>query len=83
VELAREHRPDLVLLDVHLPDIDGDEVLRRLRADEVTAGVPVVIVSADATPGQVGALLASGAARYLTKPVRVAALLRVLDELLG
>ena len=83
VELAHEHRPDLVLLDVHLPDIDGDEVLRRLRADEVTAGVPVVIVSADATPGQVGALLAAGAVRYLTKPVRVAALLRVFDELLA
>ena len=83
VELARQHRPDLVLLDVHLPDIDGDEVLRRLRADEATAGVPVVIVSADATPGQVGALLAAGAARYLTKPVRVAALLRVFDELLA
>jgi signal transduction histidine kinase len=83
VELARQHRPDLVLLDTHLPDIEGDEVLRRLRAEDITRDVPVVIISADAAPGQVGAMLAAGAARYLTKPVRVAALLRVLDDLLA
>lgn len=83
VELAREQRPDLVLLDVHLPDIDGGEVLRRLRAEESTRDVPVVVVSADAAPGQVGALLAAGAMRYLSKPLRVGALLRVLDEVFG
>ncbi|MHB8594950.1 MAG: hybrid sensor histidine kinase/response regulator, partial [Acidimicrobiales bacterium] len=52
LELAREHRPDLVLLDLHLPDISGTEVLQRLRDSPETAGVPVVIVSADATPTQ-------------------------------
>jgi hypothetical protein len=49
-ELVRQHRPDLILLDLHLPGIDGEEVLRRLRADPRTADLPVVMVSADVTP---------------------------------
>ncbi|MPY94530.1 MAG: response regulator [Acidimicrobiia bacterium] len=80
--LAREHRPAVVLLDLHLPDVSGQEVLQRLREDPTTATIPVVILSADATPGQVQRLLASGAAAYLTKPFDVRQLLRVLDDLL-
>lgn len=82
IQLAREHRPRLVLLDLHLPDIGGDEVLRQLRDDPVTAGIPVVIVSADATRGEVQRLLAAGAAGYVTKPIDVRELLRLLDDLL-
>ena len=80
LELAREHRPALILLDLHLPDIGGDEVLQRLRDDPITATIPVVIVSADATPGQVQRLLNAGALTYLTKPIDVSDLLRILDE---
>jgi len=80
LELAREHLPALVLLDLHLPDISGDEVLQRLRDDPVTARIPVVIVSADATPGQIQRLLNAGALAYLTKPIDVAELLGILDE---
>jgi CheY-like chemotaxis protein len=54
-ELVRQHRPDLILLDLHLPGIDGEEVLRRLRADPRTADLPVVMVSADVTPGTASA----------------------------
>jgi signal transduction histidine kinase/ActR/RegA family two-component response regulator len=82
LELAREHRPALVLLDLHLPDLGGDQVLERLRDDPETAAIPVVIASADATPGQVRRLLAAGAAAYLTKPLDVRELLRLLDEAL-
>ncbi len=82
-ELAREHRPDLVLLDLHLPDIGGDEVLRRLRDDPQTASIPVVILSADATPGQVQRLLHAGASAYLTKPLDVRELREVLGRLTG
>jgi CheY-like chemotaxis protein len=82
LELAREHHPVLILLDLHLPDMGGDQVLQRLRDDPVTASIPVVIVSADATPGQVQRLLAAGATAYLTKPIHVPDLLRVLDEAL-
>jgi CheY-like chemotaxis protein len=80
LELAREHLPALVLLDLHLPDISGDEVLQRLRDDPVTAEIPLVIVSADATPGQIQRLLNAGALAYLTKPIDVGELLGILDD---
>jgi CheY-like chemotaxis protein len=81
--LARQHQPDLILLDLHLPDIGGEEVLRRLQADPHTAHLPVVVVlSADATPGQIQRLLAAGARQYLTKPLDVTRFLEVVDQLL-
>jgi len=80
LELAREHHPVLVLLDLHLPDMSGEQVLQRLRDDPATASIPVVIVSADATPGQTRRLLSAGAAAYLSKPIDVSELLRLLDE---
>jgi CheY-like chemotaxis protein len=81
VELAREHRPEVILLDLHLPDIPGAEVLRRLRADARTADLPIVIVSADATPSSVERLRVMGADAYLTKPIDVDEFLRVVDRL--
>jgi len=83
VELAREHQPDLILLDQHLPDIPGAEVLQRLRATPETRAIPIVIVSADATPGQLQRMLEIGATAYVTKPIDVAAFLELLDRLLG
>jgi PAS domain S-box-containing protein len=83
IELARQHKPDLILLDLHLPDIHGHEVLTRLRGHEVTAHIPVIIVSADATTRQVQKLKEAGAQDYLTKPIAVGQLLEVLDETLG
>jgi CheY-like chemotaxis protein/anti-sigma regulatory factor (Ser/Thr protein kinase) len=79
LELAREHRPDLVLLDLHLPDMAGAEVLERLRADPQTAEVPVIVVSADATPEQMRLLQTGGAMAYLTKPIDVHELVRVVE----
>jgi signal transduction histidine kinase/CheY-like chemotaxis protein len=81
-DLARQHQPDLILLDLHLPDIGGEEALRRLQADPDTADLPVVVVSADATAGQLQRLLAAGASQYLTKPLDVARFLEVVDGLL-
>ncbi len=83
LDLAREHRPDLVLLDLHLPDMSGEELLARLRADPATRDIPVVVLSADATPGHVERLLADGARAYLTKPLDLGEFLALVDEVLG
>jgi signal transduction histidine kinase/response regulator RpfG family c-di-GMP phosphodiesterase len=82
LDLARVHRPDLILLDLHLPDMSGHEVLEQLRRDPDTKTVPVVIVSADATPEQMDRLLDSGAQSYVTKPIDIASMLRLLDSVL-
>ncbi|MDP9004892.1 MAG: response regulator [Verrucomicrobiota bacterium] len=83
VELAQSHRPKLILLDLNLPDMHGSEVLRKLQADPATAQVPVVVLSADATPSQIERLLTAGARNYLTKPFDIDPFLTVVDEMVS
>jgi len=83
INLARKHRPDIVLLDLNLPDVRGSEVLDQLRAYEETKDIPVIVVSADATPSQIARLKAAGAADYLTKPIDVNALYAAIDAFLA
>ena len=71
VELAAEHAPDLVLMDIQLPDIDGVEALRRLRADERTASISVLALTAQAMYGDYERFLAAGFDGYISKPVNV------------
>lgn len=83
VELAQAHQPKLILLDLNLPDIHGSEVLRRLQGEPTTAKVPVVVLSADATPSQIEKLLTAGARNYLTKPFDIDPFLAVVDEMVA
>jgi CheY-like chemotaxis protein len=83
LELAREHHPDLILVDVHLPDMSGEDVLREILNDPELKATPVIVVSADATPGQTKRLLAAGARAYLTKPIDVPQLLQHIDAALA
>jgi CheY-like chemotaxis protein/anti-sigma regulatory factor (Ser/Thr protein kinase) len=83
VELAERHRPDLVLLDVHLPDVDGESVLRRLSSRLSTASIPVVVVSADATVERRESFLSAGAAGYVTKPIDVDRFVAAVRTVLG
>jgi PAS domain S-box-containing protein len=78
IELAHEHKPDLILLDMHLPDLTGEHVLAELQRDPATRSIPVIILSADATRPREQFLLA-GAVAYLTKPIDLRRLLDVLD----
>jgi DNA-binding response OmpR family regulator len=78
--LARELTPGLVLLDLRLPGISGEDVLAALRADPVTAGLRVVVVSAEARTSETTRLIELGADGYLVKPVDVERLLDVLDS---
>ncbi len=75
--------PDVVLLDVEMPDMDGYQVCEKLKADEKTRGIPVVFVTGHADPDQQQKGMALGAAGYLTKPVEPAMVLEKLAEVLG
>jgi DNA-binding response OmpR family regulator len=80
--LIAQERPDLVILDVMMPDVSGLEVLTYLRGDPDLASIPVVIVSAKASPADVRAGLDAGATVYLTKPVGYSDLKAAVDRLL-
>jgi CheY-like chemotaxis protein len=78
--LVRESQPDLVLLDMHLPDMSGEEVLRQLWEEPSSRRVPVVVVTADATPGLLVRLQGLGASGHVTKPLDVARVLQLIDQ---
>ena len=78
----RRQPPDLILLDMNLPDVNGLELLHELQRDPDCAAIPVVVVSADATPTSIEETLAAGARRYMTKPLNLGSFLGMIDELL-
>jgi CheY-like chemotaxis protein len=82
LDLARKHRPDVVLLDLNLPDISGEDILRSLKADRELKATPVVMISADAVGDRIDELLALGACGYLTKPYKLNEFFSVIDEAL-
>lgn len=79
----REHRPRLILLDLGLPGLDGEQTLRELKSDPDVADIPVVILSADATHGQIRKMLELGAVEYLTKPFDIPNFMQVVDDILA
>lgn len=83
LRLAREERPDLIFMDLHLPDMSGEDVLRRLRENPALRLIPVAVLSADATPEQSRNMKASGAIAYLTKPLEISQIMQLLDERLA
>jgi len=80
ITLAGVHVPNLILLDLHLPDMNGEDVLHRLLQGHATRRIPVVVLSADATSAQERRLRAAGASDYLTKPFNVARVLQTIDS---
>ena len=82
LELARSEQPDMVMLDVLMPDMDGFEVCAVLKAKPETAHIPVIAISANAMPDAVKQGLAAGFFRYLTKPLDPKALAEALDSAL-
>lgn len=80
IDLAIEHTPDLILLDLDLPDTHGSDVIKELKQHKQTRHIPVVIISADAMPYRIKSLMKSGAERYLTKPLDVLELLQEVDK---
>jgi CheY-like chemotaxis protein len=83
IEAARNDHPKLILLDLNLPDIHGADVLKLLRSSSITDHIPVVVLSANATPSYIERLLTAGAKNYLTKPFDIDPFLAVVDEFTG
>jgi CheY-like chemotaxis protein len=81
--MAIDERPDLILLDIQLPEMDGYEVLRRLRQHDATREIPVIAVSANAMPGDVEQGLAAGFAHYVTKPLEMRRLSAAVKQVLA
>jgi signal transduction histidine kinase/CheY-like chemotaxis protein len=83
LELARKYDPDIVLLDLHLPDVKGLDVLRDLKQNPATRGLHVIALSADASPTMTRRAHEAGADEYLTKPLDVRRFLELIDESLS
>jgi two-component system cell cycle response regulator DivK len=80
LEIARQHRPDLILMDIQLPDITGMEAAQQLKADEQTRAIPIVAVTAFAMSGDRAMILASGCDDYVAKPFNVVAFLELVER---
>lgn len=83
IDLAVQERPDLILLDIRLPDMEGTEVAGRLKADPRTGAIPIIAVTAYAMQGDRGDILASGCDAYVPKPIRIAEFLELVAGYLG
>jgi PAS domain S-box-containing protein len=83
VELARTRQPEVILMDINLPDLTGFEALKLLRDDPATAHIPVVAISANAMPRDIEKGLAAGFFRYLTKPIKFDEFMATLEEVLA
>ena len=83
VRLARERRPDLVLMDIQLPDIDGTVALRRIRADPSLDAMPVLAVSASVMPDEQQMIVASGFDAFITKPINLKQFLDTVQRFLA
>jgi CheY-like chemotaxis protein len=83
IELIRETSPDLVLMDIGLPGIDGFEAMRQLKADETTNHIPVIAISANAMPHDVEKGREAGFMSYLTKPIDIEELLDIVKQVLS
>jgi signal transduction histidine kinase/ActR/RegA family two-component response regulator len=82
VELARVHRPDVILMDINMPALNGRDALLVLRHDARTSSIPVIALTADAMPDAIAKGIAAGFFRYLTKPIDVAELLEAVESAL-
>jgi len=80
LQIARQHRPDLILMDIQLPVVSGLEITKQLKADEELRGIPVVAVTAFAMKGDEEKIRQSGCDAYMIKPISIAGLMRVVEH---
>jgi two-component system cell cycle response regulator DivK len=83
IHLAREHHPDVIILDIRLPDISGLEVMRQLKADEMTRVIPIIAVTAEAMRKDERRILIGGCDFYVDKPFMPSELVKIVERVLG
>lgn len=83
LSLAREHRPDLILMDIQLPEVSGLEVTRWLKEDEELRSIPVIAVTAFAMKGDEERIRSGGCEAYISKPISVASFLESVRQFIG
>ncbi len=83
LKLAREHHPDLILMDIQLPEVSGLEVTQWLKDDEELRAIPVIAVTAFAMKGDEEKIRQGGCEAYLSKPISVAKFFETIDHFLG
>jgi CheY-like chemotaxis protein len=83
IELARQDRPELILLDLHLPDMTGDDVTIALQADPTTRDIPIVVLSGESDPSARSRAIEHGAAAYVPKPFNVSELVALVEQLIA
>jgi len=83
VDVARAEKPDLVLMDLMMPDVSGAEAIRALKADSITRAIPIILCSMSEDRADIDAAMAGGAAAFLPKPLRPDDLFALLQKTLG
>ena len=83
LEMVRHHRPDLILLDIHLPDMDGFTIFKQLQNDPDTAHIPVVALSGSAAPADIQRGMTVGFKKFLSKPINIKVFFSTLDTIFG
>ena len=83
VELARKHRPDLILMDIQLPEVSGLQVTQWLKDDDELKSIPIIAVTAFAMKGDEEKIRRGGCEAYLSKPISVGRFLETIDKFLG
>lgn len=83
VELARETRPDLILMDIQLPEISGLDVTRAMKADDELKSIPIIAVTAFAMKGDEERIMQGGCEAYISKPISVTRFIETIKQFLG
>ncbi len=83
LQLAKEHRPDLILMDIQLPEVSGLEVTRWIKEDEELRGIPIIAVTAFAMKGDEEKIRSGGCEAYIAKPISIASFLQTIEKVLG
>ncbi len=83
LDIAREHRPDLILMDIQLPEVSGLEVTKWLKADDELASIPVIAVTAFAMMGDEERIREGGCEAYISKPISISTFLETIRKHLG